>query len=281
MSLLRLMSNNLWKHDKNASAWEEKGLDCSAPARANGFLRVYCDTAPDVIGCQEASPLMIDSLSCKFSDEEQPYAFLQGYDTPIIYRNDKLEILDAESALYPEECPGYEGCFNNSLSKSWNLGVFQIKENSQVFALLNTHLWWKSSNPNSTIYQEGSDEARVYQLKIAISRLLEYQKKYDCPGILMGDLNAGYTSPALEYAFSEGFMHAHDIATEYADESRGYHTCTAKGFGPYRDEPFCSSLDHILVKDGKDGAVRRFDRYSPQYYLCLSDHAPVFIDMKF
>lgn len=281
MSLLRIMCNNLWKCDKNAPAWEEKGEDCSAPARAEGFFQTYNDTLPDVIGCQEASALMVDALMCKFSSKEIPYSLLWGRDTPIIYRNDKLELLDSAFGLYPEECPGFEGCFNNSMSKSWNIGVFRIKENQKVFALLTTHLWWKSSNPESTIYQEGSDEARVYQLKIALLGLDKYQKKYQCPAILVGDLNAGYTSPAVQYVLSEGYTHAHDVAVEYADETRGYHTCTTKGYGPYRDEPFRSSMDHIFVKGVGEDAVRRFDRFAPDYYLPLSDHLPVYIDIKF
>lgn len=281
MSLLRLMCNNLWKCDKNAPAWEEKGEDCSAPARAEGFYRVYKDTAPDIIGCQEASSLMVDALMCKFSSKGIPYSLLWGRDTPIIYRSDKLELLDSAFSLYPEECPGFEGCFNNSMSKSWNIGVFRIKENQKVFAFLTTHLWWKSSNPESTIYQEGSDEARVHQLKIAISQLAKYQKKYECPAILVGDLNAGYTSPAVQYVLGEEFVHAHDVAVEYADETRGYHTCTTKGYGPYRNEPFRSSMDHIFVKGVGENAVRRFERFALDYYLPLSDHLPVFIDIEF
>ena len=280
MGSFRLMCNNLWKCDKNAPAWEEKGEDCSAKARAEGFFRTYQETAPDIIGCQEVSAIMADELMCKFSDREIPYALLWGRDTPIIYRKDKFELLDSAFALYPEECPGFEGCFNNSLSKSWNLGVFRIKESGEKFILFTTHLWWKSSNPESTIYQEGSDEARKYQMEIAIEKLDEYQEKYNCPIILMGDFNAGYTSMVVQYVLAKGFQHAHDVAVEYADESRGYHTCTTKGYGPYRDEPFRSSMDHIFVKDIDEGAVRRFDRFAPEYYLPLSDHLPVYIDIE-
>ena len=160
LSLLRIMSHNLWKCDKNAPAWEEKGENCSAPVRAEGFYRMYCETMPDLVGCQEASALMIESLMRHWSENEIPYAVLWGKDTPIVYRKDKLELIDSNFGLYPEECPGFEGCFNNSLSKSWSIGVFRIKENNQIFAFLNTHLWWKSSNPESSIYQEGSERFR-------------------------------------------------------------------------------------------------------------------------
>ena len=39
------------------------------------------------------------------------------------------------------------------------------------------------------------------------------------------------------------------------------------------------AIDHILVKGMPEGAVKRFDRYTPEYYLLLSDHAPVYIDV--
>jgi len=37
---------------------------------------------------------------------------------------------------------------------------------------------------------------------------------------------------------------------------------------------------HILVRDIPEGAVRRFDRYCAEDYVYLSDHAPVYIDLK-
>ena len=63
-------------------------------------------------------------------------------------------------------------------------------------------------------------------------------------------------------------------------EENGYHYCFGDGHKPYVPEPFENAIDHILVKDISEGAVRRFDRYCPDYYLVLSDHAPVYIDLK-
>ena len=42
-----------------------------------------------------------------------------------------------------------------------------------------------------------------------------------------------------------------------------------------------SGCPAILVgeRDIPEGAVRRFDRYCPDYYLVISDHAPVYIDL--
>lgn len=278
---LRLMSNNVWSCDTNSGAWQAIGYDCSAPVRAEGFLKVYQETSPDVIGMQECTVLMKDEITSNLAEAGLTYSVIEGGHTPIFYRSDKLEVVETTFEQYPEAVPGYEGSFNNGQTKSWNVAVFKIKETGDNFIFLNTHLWWKSGSPGSNNYQEGSDEARKYQLEIAISKIKEYQETYKCAAILVGDLNAEYKSIGLEYAFEEGFKHGHDIAVDYVDETCGMHECTTAGFGPIRPGTFEEAIDHILVNGAEEGAVRRFERYSPQYYVSLSDHSPVYIDMEF
>lgn len=281
MAKLRLMTHNQWKCDNNHPQWEEKGLDCSATARVRGFARVYRDTLPDVVGGQEVSAKMADKLVRYTAEEGMRYAILWGRDTPIIYRPDKFEVVDSEFAVYPEEFPGHEGVFNNGKTKSYNIGVFRIKENGKLFIFASTHLWWKNENPASPNYQPHSHAARGYQMGLLIARLDALQEKYNCPAIIVGDLNANYTSPAVECAFANGFLHAHDIATDYAEEAVGYHNCFGWGFDPfYADRPFETAIDHILLRGVPEGAVKRFERFSPEYYLPLSDHSPAYIDIE-
>lgn len=54
-SRIRLLTHNVWNKDFNSPEWEQKGGDCSAAARVGGLLRVYRETAPDIIGGQEVS----------------------------------------------------------------------------------------------------------------------------------------------------------------------------------------------------------------------------------
>ena len=279
MSTLRIMSNNQWKCETNRPAWEAMGMDCSPAVRERGFVRMYSELLPDLIGGQEISAPMADKLMCYMSEAQMPYSLLWGRDTPIIYRSDKLELIDSEFALYPESVPGFEGNFNNSLSKSWTLGVFRTKEDGKTLAFLTTHLWWMSSNPVSRVYQKGSDEARMYQLKICMDKLQKYQQKYHCPAVLVGDLNSRYNSAVVEYIFSQGYEHAHNIAVEPPAEVYHDHDCDVNGFGPYQELTFEQSIDHIFLKGHQPGAVLRFLQYSPEYYLPLSDHSPVYIDM--
>ena len=283
MSTIRLMTHNIWNRDKNSPDWEEKGFDCSAEARVGGLLRVWQETQPDVIGCQESSALMADLVKEGMPD----YTLIWGRFTPILYRADKLELVDSEFLTYPEYIEGFEGKFNDSRSKAYNIGVFRTKEDGKLFIFATTHLWWKRSpkpdeaEPYPKTCLPHSDEAREYQIDLLTAALERFRAKYNCPAFLVGDMNAEYNSPAIEYALGEGgFTHAHSMATEYADDGVGYHDCGSDGYSPWWDKPFESAIDHILVKGASEGAVKRFERYTPEYYLTLSDHAPVFVDVE-
>ena len=279
METIRIMSHNLWKHDKNSPEWEKIGMSCSARSRAPGFVRVYKETQPDIIGMQESTDVMLDYILGGLAENNMKYGVLWGKDTPILYRQDKFELLEQDYFLYPEEFPGHEGVFNNGRTKSWCVAVFREKATQKAFAFMTTHIWWMSANPESGCYHPFSDEAREYQISLAIKRLRELMDKYSCPAILVGDMNGAYSTLPIQYALSNGFSHAHDIATEYADETRGIHCCNYTKFGTsYYEGGFAMSIDHVLVTEGID--VSRFDRHSPDYYFPLSDHSPVFVDLK-
>lgn len=279
MGKLRLMSHNIWNCDNNLPAWQAKGEDCSAQARMPGMVRVYRETGPDIIGLQEVSLLQADLLLRGLLDDGQRYAMLWGKFTPVIYRQDRLELVESEFYTYPEKMEGWDGEFNDVKSKSCSIAVFRDKEDGKRMIFATTHLWWKSNDPNSKSYQPGSDEARVYQLNWTMDRLEEYHEKYQCPVVLVGDLNADYNKPVIRNALARGFEHAHNIATEFADEDWGYHYCFGDGYKPYEPKPFEKAIDHILVKYAPAEFVRRFERYTPEYYLPLSDHSPVFADV--
>ena len=201
-SRIRLMTHNVWNKNFNSPEWEAKGEDCSANARVWGHLRVYRETIPDIIGGQEVSALMADLLKQGFESENINYTLIWGRFTPILYRADKFELIDSAFGTYPETLEGFEGSFNDSQSKSWNLGVFRIKKNGKCFIFATTHLWWKKSPVDiqsfgDTQYQLGSDEAREYQIHLLANKIEAFRKKYQCPAVLVGDLNTDYQSPAV------------------------------------------------------------------------------------
>ena len=284
--LYRLMSHNVWDNDKNRPEWEEKGEDCSAEVRVKGLLRVYKETAPDVIGGQEFSALMADLLVEGLAELGWRYTLVWGRCTPILYRSDKFELLDSEFGSYPEAIEGFEGSFNNHRTKSWNLAVLRSKENGQTFVFATTHLWWKKSpceefplgHPKA---QPHSDEARAIQLASLGEKVDEYREKYSCPAVIVGDMNTVYSAPAIQNILGRGYRHAHDIATDFADDTVGRHNCYPWGYETYYWEGgFARAIDHILVRGEPDGAVKRFERYSPEYFYPISDHSAVYIDIE-
>lgn len=283
---IRLMSHNIWNRDENSPEWEKIGQDCSAKVRVHGLIQVYKDTMPDVIGCQESSALMADLLMQCFEKEQLNYTIIWGRFTPIIYRSDKLELIDSEFLTYPEQMDGFDGTFNDVKSKAYNVGVFRVKQSGKIFVFATTHLWWKQSPSDKlfsqgSAYQEHSDEAREYQLSLLTAKVKKFCKKYDCPAFVVGDMNTDYNSKAIQTAISNGFKHARNIATEYAEESVGYHNCFPWGYETkYFDTPFETAIDHILVYNEKQGCVKRFERFSPDYYFPISDHSPAYVDVE-
>jgi len=279
------MGQNQWNNTANRQKWEEKGLDCSAAHRMKGHIRVFKELMPDVVGGQEINKEMQLYFMLYCQEEKLPYSMIWGNMTPIIYRADKLELLDTEYLLYPKALEGFEGSFNDADSKACNLGVFRDKESGKVFIFVTTHLWWRNgSNPQYYSYQAGSDEARAYQLRLAVELVNKYRAKHgNCPVVIAGDMNTGTGSLALDFIEKEaGYIHAHDAAVDFATGEKGYCSCGGDGPAPkWQDASYTTADDHIYVKDMPEGSVKRFDRYCPDYYLSLSDHAPVWIDVEF
>ena len=283
MDKLRILSNNVWSSRKNHTWWKEQGLDCSSAARAPKFARVYKELLPDLIGWQEG-----DEFFRELTPPAMKEAGLTNYEivtagcTSIIYNKDKLELRESLFFVYPDTMEGYEGTYNEANSKSYGIGVFKVKESGKHIIFGSTHLWWMSGNPESKYYCHKSDEAREYQVNCMLDAIEALQNKYNCLAIAVGDFNATCDSLAVKSAFARGYRHAHNIATDYADETEGCHFCYPWG---YKSEaytgPFEKSIDHILVKGEPEGFLKRFDRYSPDYYMPLSDHFPVYIDVEY
>ena len=281
MEKIRIMTHNQWLCNDNRPAWEAMGMDCSARVRERGFARLYAETAPDIVGIQEISGLMAEELMAALEERDLRYALLWGHDTPILYRQDRFELVDSAFSLYPTALEGHEGSFNNHNSKSRCLGVFRCKESGALLLFVSTHLWWKSDNPSSPNYQYGSGEARRVQLNSTADLIDAFREKYACPAILAGDLNARYTSRAVQSLLERGYAHAHDLATDYADPTRGHHVCGPNGYEvPADPGRFDEAIDHMLIAGAQALTVRRFERYTPDYSYPLSDHSPLFIDVE-
>ena len=280
MEQLRILSHNLWKNDRNRPAWQQQGLDCSAEARMPRFAQLYAELMPDVMALQEVSQQMAALLMQELSAMQLPYTLIEGGDTPILYRPDRFSLLQSEFARYPETVPALQGSFNNYGSKSYCIAVLRHSESGKVLTAASTHLWWKSSDPESPKYQPFSDEARLWQLQQLCGRLDTLRQQYGCTALLAGDLNAVLCSPALQSALSQGWQHARFLAGQHDGDFSGLHRCGAEGYDTVLPQSsFSQSIDHILCKGAGEGSVLRYFRHMPQSALSLSDHAAVCTDV--
>lgn len=282
MAEFRIMSNNIWDCRGNKPWWQERGFDCSAAARTPYLARVYAETLPDVIGLQESGKEMIAELMASLGKLSLPYSLLWGSYTSMLINLDKFDLVDSEFRLFNEQIPELEGKFNNGNTKSYNIAVLRSKADGKLLTFATAHLWWMSSDEKSPEYYPSSDEARAYQMNLLLDRVDYFRNKYSCPAIVVGDMNAVYSSPALRSALARGYLHAHDIATDFSDETNGFHYCYPDGFNTLTSEgDFSISIDHALVWGLPEGAIRRFERYTPDYYMPISDHFPMWIDIDF
>ena len=94
MSLLRLMSQNQWNYVDNNATWEALGLDCSARVRMPQHVEILQTLLPDILGGQEVNAVMQQLLVAGCVEKGLPYTLIWGSMTPILYRSDKLELLD-------------------------------------------------------------------------------------------------------------------------------------------------------------------------------------------
>ena len=49
---------------------------------------------------------------------------------------------------------------------------------------------------------------------------------------------------------------------------------------PDGDVPGRSTVYRLMTHLVEEGSVKRFERYSPDYYFPISDHSPAFIDLE-
>ena len=253
MAKIRIASMNVWNCLGNFPEWEERGLDCSAAVRVPGLARVVEEILPDVLGGQEVNRDMQTQFGYAFHDAGLPYTMIWGNFTPIFYRSDRLELIDASFICYPEHMEGYEANFNDWRSRTCTAAAFREKESGKCFAVGTTHLWYRRE-----IIVPGSDEARRRQIGIAMDRLEAFSAACEgCPAFLVGDMNARRDAPAMRYATEERtWQHAYDIAAEYRCENMGYNGCGPKGPGTWAEGGAETAIDHILTKNLPCGALR-------------------------
>ncbi len=273
-SNFRIMTNNVWDRDKNCNKWAAIGENCSAEVRSVGFASVYMAYRPDVINFQEMSVLMISEIQKNMDNCGVHYELLykdrlEAGDTCILYNPETVELLDSGNHAYTYG--------NNKNSKGYTWGYFKHKESGEFFCTISSHLWFKSDTS-----EPGSSEMRRKQSLEIVAIATELKDKYNCPVFFQGDLNMNTKEPGYVALLSGGFEDNYVLSKVYKDNIRGTHACSDNGFsleldkGDYTD----GAIDHMLVMNKGDAEFFTFNHVNIDFYFKLSDHLPLYTDVK-
>ncbi len=274
---VRIMSNNVWNCNYNADYWYNMGENSFSMERFKKMANVYSSYEPDIISFQELHPYytryMIEDINQLGNNYLLADKHTAGYAvknfTPIIFNQDTVSLLDSGSHVF--------SFGQNSSTKSYTWGYFEMKKTGYRFLVFSTHLWWKSDQA-----KEGSSNVRAMQMAEICDVANGLIEKYDCPCFVTGDMNCKVTSK--EYGVFEGYNYedCHSIAVDAASNRSGRYVCNENNFsykpnaGTYKK----NAIDHILVKNFRKASVLTYDYALPNFYGKLSDHAPVYIDVK-
>lgn len=196
--------------------------------------------------------------------------------TPIFYNKKTLEPIYVYYNVYTPA----RWC--NHGSKSFTSAVFRRKDDGKVFAIIGTHLWWKSDKA-----QPGSTMARASQLRLVMAEAEIIRAKFgDVPVFVVGDMNCEEGTVPIQQMIQGGYKPCYKVATVYGDTHNGHHICSPKdGYstvsrrrGPERE---AGAIDHCLVYDPSASVeIRVFDCIMEEYTVKLTDHYPNIIDVK-
>ncbi len=280
---VRIMSNNVWERTTNSDYWSKMGENCSYKARLPQLAKVYAMYRPDVLSLQEMSLYYINDLvasinqQCEVSQIKAKYRVADRHVeglaarnyTPIVYNQNTLTLLDTGSHIF--------GYGQNRNTKSYTWACFEVKKTKQKFVIYSTHFWWKSDKiyPNSSTY-------RKRQMAEIGADWENLRKKYNCPCFVMGDMNCNSQSKEFKSLLNLGFLDCYSEASEFARNSSGRFICNIERFS-YRVNNgtyIKNALDHIVVSNLKKNQILVYDYVTPNFFGKLSDHAPVYIDVK-
>ena len=274
-SNLRILDDNIWSYNSatNPAVWAAAGANCTNAVRCVGFAGLFFAYMPDVICLQEYAKDMDSYLRTRLETKGYRMAQTQSTDwsyTPIYYNSTTLTL---ETAKYLRYTPS---TFSDSGSKSYTSAVFNHKDTGKKFAVISTHLWWKSESA-----QEGSTAAREAQATELLKEADRIKAEFGCPVFVTGDMNCTLLSNAMKILTNAGMKPLFDVATVYGDKRNGYHTCSKDGFSRQSnksDDGF-GCIDQFFVYNQGSAEVKTFWRIEPYFTVELTDHYPNYADI--
>lgn len=278
---LRILDDNIWDYSAETipEVWQKAGIDCRDDARAPEYAQLVRAYMPDVLTFQEYN----NHMHVRLFPMLQKYGFEMANDpsaepwahTPIMYNKENVELIEGHNTLFtPAQ-------WSNHGSKSFTAAVFKQKSTGKTFAVLNTHLWWKSDKA-----QAGSTLARASQIRLIMAEAELIKAKYKCTIFVTGDMNCEEPGIAIQQFIQGGYTPCYKAATVYGNNDNGHHIC-APGEVGIRTSRRASAqreggaIDHCFIYNPQNGAeVKIFDCIQAFFTVKLTDHYPNLIDAK-
>jgi len=257
---IRIMTSNIW------GDYFGNPVLPRTPLLATVFDRYDSD----ILGLQEVTANW--RKSSLFTELQKKYTLAPAETddrhnfVPIFYRTGRFELLESGFHLYHEEL---------DRSKGWHYEVLKEKESGTVFAVFNTHFWWKSE-----LHDEVIRRYNAMEMTFAMKRI---EKTFQCPVFFTGDLNCRVDSSTWKYLYKNGWRTSFDCTDDHSACSSNHYdpiihpdgTCTGKT----TNEPKEFSIDHIGIPDGIK--VLRQYAVTDREALDASDHSPIYADVEF
>ncbi len=252
---VRMMSANLLVGYKSWGGREVK-------PRAKMFCELLDAYRPDVIGLQEVCDGWFAALrnmpdGYKFVDPVNTGLFVNM--TTMAYNSNTLELVEKGKITFEEG--------NNPRLRRVVWALFEVKATGKRFVATSTHLDLMSSDDDEEKLQIMNSEAEKF-----INLSNELKEKYNCPVISAGDYNS------MEPTEETRKMDAPSIYTYLAEKLKDCKFNT--------NNRYCGSswsleqpvYDHLFLNG--EAEISRFELLSQPYLDKMSDHYPIFADIK-
>lgn len=253
---VRIMTSNLLVHYKS---WG--GTD--ARPRAKMFFETVHTYQPDVIGVQEVSDQWYDCLMRNKGNYEMLYPVSTGAlmrMTALMYNADTLNLIDKGQMKYDEG--------NDARLRRAVWGIFESKETGKQFAVISTHF---------DCIRENEEELMLSYMKTQVKQINEIsdniKDEYGVPVFCVGDFNTMNQGEGVN-----PIMDAPEIYEELCltlTDTRLVAQEKASGDALDADAP---TWDHIFLNG--EAQINRYAIVSPQALSEMSDHYPIFADVK-
>ncbi len=253
---VRIMTSNLLVHYKS---WG--GTD--ARPRAKMFFETVHTYQPDVIGVQEVSDQWYDCLMRNKGNYEMLYPVSTGAlmrMTALMYNADTLNLIDKGQMKYDEG--------NDARLRRAVWGIFESKETGKQFAVISTHF---------DCIRENEEEIMLSYMKTQVKQINEIsdsiKEEYGVPVFCVGDFNTMNQGEGVN-----PIMDAPEIYEELCltlTDTRLVAQEKASGDALDADAP---TWDHIFLNG--EAQINRYAIVSPQALSEMSDHYPIFADVK-